>query len=210
VPHPFAGFAKGASFAGALYYRARYYDPSAGGFLGEDPVRSPLRPNLYKYARNNPVGRVDSSGMTDYPYPPGMVGKYRGCRLVGVFSLTLWTTETNETPSSNWYFVRSFQEGPGESEEGFGVPWAVVTCLWERTYSAELWGHVLTTYTYRCWSETCLGYHQWTTHEFRWSLQDLGRTTGTETTTTQHLGLGAEDDTNDLLCITDPNARPRQ
>ena len=146
--------------------------------------------------------------MTDQPpYPPGMMGKYRGCRLVGQFSLTLWTSETNKTPTSDWSFISSYQYGP-EGEPEPGVPVAVITCLWERTYSAELWGHVLTTYTWRCWSNNCLGSSEFTTHTFQWSLKDMGKTTGTERTTTQHLGLGAEDDTNDILCVTDPRFRP--
>lgn len=43
-----------------LYYcRARYYDPSIGRFLSEDPVWSS---NLYPYAVNNPINAVDKNG----------------------------------------------------------------------------------------------------------------------------------------------------
>ena len=189
------------------FYRARYYDPTVGHFLGEDPVRSPVKPNRYSYVRNSPLNRIDSSGMTDQPpYPPGMWGKYRGCKLVSTLSLTLWTSQTGQTPTSDWRFVGSFAEGPEEGEPG--VPISVITCIWERTYSAELWGHVLTTYTWRCWSNSCWGYNEFTTHTFKWSLKDLGKTTGTERTTTQHLGFGAEDETNDILCVADPRFRP--
>lgn len=187
------------------FYRARYYDPTAGRFLAEDPVRSPVQPNGFKYVRNSPPNRVDSSGMTDQPpYPPGMWGKYRGCKLVGTLALTLWTSQTNSSPVSDWRFVTSFQEGPDER----GAALAVVTCLWERTTSAELLGHVLTTYTWHCWSSSCFGYHQFTTHTFQWSIKDLGQISGTDRATTQHLGLGAEDETNDILCVTTPGLRP--
>jgi len=191
------------------YFRARYYDPTVGHFLGEDPVRSPVKPNRYTYVRNSPLNRIDSSGMTDQPpYPPGMWGKYRGCKLVSSFSLTLWTSQTGQTPTSDWRFVTSFQEGPEFDPEFGGIPAAVITCVWERTYSAELWGHVLTTYTWRCWSNSCWGYNEFTTHTFKWSLKDLGKTTGTERTTTQRVWFGAEDETNDILCVTDPRLRP--
>lgn len=43
-----------------LYYmRARYYRPSIGRFLTEDPIWST---NLYPYANNNPVSRIDPRG----------------------------------------------------------------------------------------------------------------------------------------------------
>jgi RHS repeat-associated protein len=43
-----------------LYYmRARYYTPSAGRFLTEDPVWST---NLYPYADNNPISKIDPNG----------------------------------------------------------------------------------------------------------------------------------------------------
>ncbi|MFQ5684930.1 MAG: RHS repeat-associated core domain-containing protein, partial [Candidatus Binatia bacterium] len=42
------------------YYRARYYDPSTGRFLQEDPL---LTLNLYAYTGNNPVNFTDPSGL---------------------------------------------------------------------------------------------------------------------------------------------------
>jgi len=47
----------------ASYYRARYYDPSAGRFLNEDPVRFAGASNFYSYVSNNPVLRIDPSGL---------------------------------------------------------------------------------------------------------------------------------------------------
>jgi RHS repeat-associated protein len=44
------------------YYRARYYDPSAGRFLGEDPLRLQDGLSLYSYVHNNPANLVDPDG----------------------------------------------------------------------------------------------------------------------------------------------------
>jgi len=41
------------------YMRARYYDPTIGRFLSEDPVWST---NLYPYVRNNPISFIDPAG----------------------------------------------------------------------------------------------------------------------------------------------------
>ncbi|CAL2093145.1 conserved protein of unknown function [Tenacibaculum sp. 190524A02b] len=47
-----------------LYYmRARYYKPSVGRFLTEDPV---WHTNLYPYADNNPISRVDPLGKDSF------------------------------------------------------------------------------------------------------------------------------------------------
>jgi RHS repeat-associated protein len=58
---------------GTLHYfvndhlRARYYDPAIGRFLSADPlVGAPSQPqtlNRYAYALNNPVNRVDPTGL---------------------------------------------------------------------------------------------------------------------------------------------------
>jgi len=46
-----------------LYYRARYYDPAAGRFLSEDPVRFAASVNFYSYVKNSPVVRIDPNGL---------------------------------------------------------------------------------------------------------------------------------------------------
>jgi len=48
---------------GLYYYRARYYDPGAGRFLSEDPLRFRVGINHYRYVRNNPVNLTDPTGL---------------------------------------------------------------------------------------------------------------------------------------------------
>ena len=56
------------SETGINYYRARYYDPTAGRFLGEDPLRFAVGGNFYPYVQNNPVGHIDPSGLCPCGY----------------------------------------------------------------------------------------------------------------------------------------------
>ena len=51
------------------YYRARYYDSSAGRFLSEDPLRFFQGPNFYSYVDNNPQNLMDTMGLE--PQMPG-------------------------------------------------------------------------------------------------------------------------------------------
>jgi RHS repeat-associated protein len=47
----------------ALYYhRARYYDPQAGRFISEDPIRIQGGINFYRYASNSPINFEDHFG----------------------------------------------------------------------------------------------------------------------------------------------------
>ncbi|MFZ3366734.1 MAG: RHS repeat-associated core domain-containing protein [Candidatus Sulfotelmatobacter sp.] len=45
------------------YYRARYYDPTIGRFVSQDPSGPSQGPNLYAYVYNSPTGSVDPSGL---------------------------------------------------------------------------------------------------------------------------------------------------
>ncbi len=56
---------------GLYYYRARYYDPSVGRFLCEDPIAFVAGINFYPYVHNDPVSYIDPSGLQHYrPIPP--------------------------------------------------------------------------------------------------------------------------------------------
>jgi RHS repeat-associated protein len=49
----------GYNYDSTIYYRARYYDPSIGRFLSEDPVRFWGGIDFYKYVDNSPTGSTD-------------------------------------------------------------------------------------------------------------------------------------------------------
>ena len=48
------------------YYRARYHDPQAGRFLGEDETGFHDGVNFYRYAHNDPIDNTDPTGYTTY------------------------------------------------------------------------------------------------------------------------------------------------
>jgi RHS repeat-associated protein len=48
---------------GKIYFNARYYDPTTGRFLTEDPSRQGS--NWYAYCGNNPINRIDPTGMRE-------------------------------------------------------------------------------------------------------------------------------------------------
>ena len=50
------------SETGIFYYRARYFDPSAGRFLSEDSIRFRAGANFYPYVLNNPLRWRDPNG----------------------------------------------------------------------------------------------------------------------------------------------------
>ena len=58
---------------GLYYYRARYYSPSLGRFLQIDPVGYQDDLNLYAYVGNDPLNRVDPSGLTWAEFSAGVL-----------------------------------------------------------------------------------------------------------------------------------------
>ena len=65
--------------SGIYYYRARFYDPGLGRFLGRDPIEYGFLKNLYCFVGDNPCRDVDPSGMI--VIPPQLVAGVGGCGL---------------------------------------------------------------------------------------------------------------------------------
>ena len=50
------------------YYRARYFDPSVGRFLSNDPIAfAASDSNLFRYVNNSPINGLDPSGLIEIP-----------------------------------------------------------------------------------------------------------------------------------------------
>jgi RHS repeat-associated protein len=62
---------------GLVYLRERYYNPSMGAFISQDPyagsMNDPMTLNGYAYVQNNPVNRIDPSGMFSVPTMNGLM-----------------------------------------------------------------------------------------------------------------------------------------
>ncbi len=72
VPQPFKFVGQYGVMAepnGLYYMRARYYDPSVGRFISEDPLGfGGGDVNLYAYVLNDPIGLINPSGKLFFPW----------------------------------------------------------------------------------------------------------------------------------------------
>jgi len=71
----------------ASYYRARYYDPSTGGFVSQDPIRFFGGMNFYSYVGNAPIGFIDPFGLSQQDAEN--ISKESGAYLKNLSSLEL-------------------------------------------------------------------------------------------------------------------------
>lgn len=86
----------GTSTTTSPYYRARYYDPTIGRFLSEDPIRFWGGIDFYKYVDDNPATNNDPSGMlVNAPGKPPLPGSH-GANLHGWWCGPNWTGGLNE------------------------------------------------------------------------------------------------------------------
>ena len=80
------------SESGLIYLRNRYYDPSTGRFITEDPVKDGL--NWYAYCGNNPVNMVDPSGLDAVLITADHAAMWQGHTSI----------ITQDTRNGNWYY----------------------------------------------------------------------------------------------------------
>jgi RHS repeat-associated protein len=71
LTNPFTYTSREAAEAGLSFYRARYYQPSLGRFLSEDPyspasAADPALLDRYSYVNNNPSASVDPLGLFSF------------------------------------------------------------------------------------------------------------------------------------------------
>ena len=52
------------------YYRSRYYDPTTGRFLNEDPIGLSSDVNFFRYVRNRPTNYIDPLGEDGHTWGP--------------------------------------------------------------------------------------------------------------------------------------------
>lgn len=90
---------------GIDYYRTRYYDPTTGRFLSEDPVDFDGGINFYEYVGNNPVDFIDPLGLyhvkPGVPAPSPALDKLLNCMDGCITKLgggPIWVTGTTPVP----------------------------------------------------------------------------------------------------------------
>ena len=181
------------SETGLYYYRARYYDPSIGRFLNEDPIGFDGGINFYAYVRNNPPNFFDPSGLKG------------GCEVTG-FRLTPWVTWTTRTDFGPWKFLRSDVIAQGGV---FSPP--VLLCRWERQYRRTQYRKALFLVGMSCWDETPCGTktsEKFFPLQFQGIQETIGSSIEKERKTKNAIDMPGSTGVNNLLCTSSPWMRP--
>lgn len=91
-----------------LYYsNARWYDPTTGRFITEDPARD--GDNWFAYCSNNPLRYVDPTGLLDVVQQYLTSGNARpGTKLIDTKAIVLhWTGSVGQTAEETWQYFNS-------------------------------------------------------------------------------------------------------
>ncbi|WP_406822817.1 RHS repeat-associated core domain-containing protein [Pseudomonas corrugata] len=105
--------------AGLYYYRARYYSPSFGRFISEDPIDLAGGINTYTYVGGNPVSWIDPSGLSSVSYDGQthtITIRDNAGNTVGTYPANNNTTTTSNGPWPNGAFSFSGSNPHPESD----------------------------------------------------------------------------------------------
>lgn len=113
------------------YYRARYYDPTSGRFLSEDPVKFRGGVDFFEYVDNNPVNLIDPIGL--WPQGP-FIGPITclWCDEFGAGANDMWNNyrrmEKRKWINGDKYYhcmanCQATDEGPGGNAAAVIISW---------------------------------------------------------------------------------------
>lgn len=105
------------SETGLYCYRARYYDPTIGIFLSEDPARS--SDNFYAYVHNNPITGTDPLGLWDADSHSKLIwNALRACMSKkDIWAMQQYSHDLDEVTQWPNLAHEHFMKIPGESDE---------------------------------------------------------------------------------------------
>jgi len=90
---------------GLHYNNRRYYDPETGRFLSRDPLITPVDYNLYASSLNDPINKMDPTGLATYePFNKPIV-KLKGCQSPTKNGYTPGANNCGPAGGGIWRFV---------------------------------------------------------------------------------------------------------
>ena len=82
----------------SIYFmRARYFDPTTGRFVSEDPARFPGGINFYTYVENNPVNLIDPFGFCPWQVHSRPLKGVPGAGPLGLDHYYFYNTQTGQS-----------------------------------------------------------------------------------------------------------------
>ena len=106
------------SETGVYYYRARYYDPSLGRFISEDPIQFDGGTNFYAYAGNDPLNLIDPTGLapacgcSEVPKMPPTINLMDNIRKAERSKWLIWAP-----PRLYWFYKQVQNHGPWDYKQ---------------------------------------------------------------------------------------------
>ena len=85
------------SETGLSYYRARYYDPTSGRFISEDPGRFPGGIDFYTFVENDPVGMIDPFGFCPWQVHYRPMRGFPGSGPLGIDHYYFYNPQTGQS-----------------------------------------------------------------------------------------------------------------